>query len=96
MLCRHLGEPPGRCRHDPPKGVGHTARLLLHQHLLECREAGSPDLLGDVDRGETKLPRLLVVQSNNFGRQLAAVELGLDLVRDEVFVDERSGLRLYG
>ena len=77
----------------PAEGVGGAADLLLHQHLLERREAAAAELLGHVDGVEAELVDAVAVALQQLGRQLAVVQLGLDLVGDQL-VDERPGRRL--
>jgi hypothetical protein len=45
----HLRQPGGGRVDHPTEGVGGAADLLLHQHLLERREAAATELLGHVD-----------------------------------------------
>jgi hypothetical protein len=63
------------------------------QHLLEGGEAAAAELLGHVDGLEAELAHAAPLALQQLGGQLAAVQLGLDLVGEQL-VHERPGRRL--
>jgi hypothetical protein len=77
----------------PAEGVGDPADLLLDQDLLEGREAAPAELLGHVDGLEAELGDPAPVRLQQPVGQLAAVQLGLDLMGEEL-VGEGPGGRL--
>ena len=89
----HLGQPGRRGVDHPAESVGDPADLLLHQHLLEGAEAAPAELLGHVDGLEAELDDPAPVRLQEPVGELAAVELGLHLVRLEL-VGQGSGGRL--
>jgi hypothetical protein len=88
----HLGQPGGGGVDDPAEGVGDPADLLLDQHLLEGREAAAAELLGHVDGLEAELGDPAAVRLQQPVGQLAAMELGLDLVREQLVGQGPGGL----
>jgi len=89
----HLGQPRRRGVDHPAEGVGDPADLLLDQDLLEGREAAPAELLGHVDGLEAELGDPAPVRLEQPVGELAAVQLGLDLVGEEL-VGEGPGGRL--
>jgi hypothetical protein len=77
----------------PAQGVGHPPDLLLDQHLLEGREAAAAELLGHVDGLEAELGDPAPVRLQQAVGQLAPVQLGLDLVGEQL-VGQGPGGRL--
>jgi hypothetical protein len=77
----------------PAKGVGHPADLLLDQHLLEGAEPAPTELLGHVDGLEAELGDPAPVRLQQPVGQLAAGQLGRDLVGLEL-VGQGPGGRL--
>jgi hypothetical protein len=77
----------------PAERVGHPADLLLHQHLLEGREAAAAELLGHVDGLEAELGDPSPVGLQQPVGQLAAGQLGLDLMGEQL-VGQGPGGRL--
>ncbi len=77
----------------PAERVGHPADLLLDQHLLEGREAATAELLGHVDGLEAELGDPAPVLLEQPLGQLAAGQLGLDLVGEQL-VGQAAGGRL--
>jgi hypothetical protein len=90
LVAGDLRQPRGRRVDHPAERVGGPANLLLDQHLLEGGEAAPAELLGHVDGLEAELGDPPAVALQHLGGQLAAVQLGLDLVGDEL-VDQRPG-----
>jgi hypothetical protein len=93
LLGGHLRQPGRRRVDDPAKGVGGPADLLLHQHLLEGREAAAAQLFRHVDGLEAELADLPLLRLQHLGGQLAPVQLGLHLERQQL-VDEGAGTLL--
>jgi hypothetical protein len=77
----------------PAEGVGDPPGLLGDQHLLEGREAAPAELLGHVDGLEAELGDPAPVLLQQPVGELAAVELGGDLVGLEL-VGQGPGGRL--
>jgi hypothetical protein len=79
--------------HHPAEGVGDPPDLLLDQHLLEGREAAPAELLGHVDGLEAELGDPALARLQHPLGQLAAGQLGLDLVGEQV-IGQGPGGRL--
>jgi hypothetical protein len=84
LLAGHLGQPGCRGVHHPAERVGDPPHLLLDQHLLEGRVAAAAQLLGHVDGLEAQLGDAAPVRLQQPVGQLTAVQLGLDLVGQQL------------
>ena len=88
---------PGRSRAvAPAQRIGDLADLLLDDDLLEAAEARPAEVAGDGQRMEADLPGDALVPRPDLRRQLAAVHLRRDLMRDQLLCDEAAHLLLPG
>jgi hypothetical protein len=75
---------------DPSEPVGDPAGLLLHQDLLEHRQAATAQVLRHVDGAEPQLVDPKPVTLDDLGGQVAAVHLRFHLEWDQL-VGEGTG-----